>query len=83
MGLDRMAKRQIAVQLVLIAPTDSLPLQIPGVYKVGDDRLCRPLGDADALGHVSQPERLIMRQAEQNMAVVREKRPRRPFAISD
>ena len=77
--LQRMAKPSIQVEPVSVAAAVPLPLQNPGLLKVGHDTLDRPLRDTDPRRHF--PEHLIRIhcQADQDMRVIAQKRPgRRP-----
>jgi hypothetical protein len=59
----------------MVSPT--VPFRHNGLYfdEVGDDPLCRPLGDADLFGDVSQADVRVTGDAEQYLSVVREKPP--------
>jgi len=67
----------LSVDQVVVAPTDSSPVDDPGLDEVRDDPLRGPFGHADLFSDVPEPDVDVLGDAEKNLRVVREKRPRR------
>jgi len=65
------AQWTIAVDLVVVAPTDPSSRHISFSYQVSNDCLGGTLGDPDPLGNVSAPDPWIGGNAYEHMAVVR------------
>ena len=63
------------IDLVAIAPPDTLPLQVPSVHEVADNPLSRPLGDSDDGRNVTKTRVWIALNGEKNLCVAREEVP--------
>ena len=67
----------LAVDCVPVAPSDAFGLDVAGFDQLGEDALGRAFGDANALGHVAQPE-----SPEPEEEPKRQRQPRpRPFPL--
>jgi len=74
-SLDRVPERTIGSDLVAISTTMANPLDVPGLFQVGDDALDRALRDAYKLSNVAHSCLRLPRNAQQDVRVVGEKRP--------
>jgi len=74
--LRGMAHREVPVERVVVAPSRSMPRDVPGVDEVGNDSLSRSLRDADGLGDVAQPHVGVLLEAEKDLRVARDEVPR-------
>ena len=73
--LDGMPHGQARVDMIVIATAPSLRYQVPGISQVTDDALHRTLGDSHFRCQVSHAHRRIIGNADQYVAMVREKGP--------
>jgi len=71
----RVAERSIRVQLVLIAAALALVREVASFFEIGDDVLHGPLGDPDSDCDFAQPNARLLRDANQNVGVIAQKRP--------
>lgn len=74
--LHRMAHCQVVIDCVPVAAPDTASREVTSRDKVGDDRLSGPLSDADPLGDLSGAHVLVLSNADQDVPMVREERPR-------
>ena len=65
-----------SVDQVVVAPTDPSPVDDPRLDEVCDDPLGCPFGDPDLFSDVPEPDIDVLGDAEQNLCVVCEERPR-------
>jgi hypothetical protein len=72
----RMAERELAVHLVLVAPPHARLGQIAGLLQIADDLPHGALGDADGVRDVAQPSARVSGDAREHMGVVRDEPPR-------
>jgi len=70
-----MPQRRERVDVIVVATAPPLERQIPGISQVSDDTLHRTLGDPHPVRKVSHTHRRITDNADQYVAVVREKVP--------
>lgn len=75
MGLHRVAERELAVDAVNIAATDSFPLENAAGHEFRDDLLHRTFRDADCGHHIPQAHFRVLGKAQQDVRVVGEERP--------
>jgi hypothetical protein len=75
MGFDRMTERLIRKDTIVVLPADALVLDKAPVLEVHDDTLNGPFGDPDARGNFPQDERWILRQQDEDVRMIRKKRP--------
>lgn len=71
-----MAKRKLAVNLVLVAATGARLREVAGLLRVIDDLRHRPLGDPDRGGDVPEARGGIRGYAGEHVSVVRHEPPR-------
>lgn len=77
MSLDRMAEREIVPNFVPIPATLPDPFDVPAPFQIGNDPLDGALGDADHARDIAHPHLGLLRDAQEDMGVVGEKRPGR------
>lgn len=77
MPLDRVAKRTVHRDPIVVAPPLALGLQIAGLLEIGDDTLDGTFGDADAGGKITHQDRRRLNDAQKNVSMVGEKSPLR------
>ena len=70
--LERVTEWYGAVDAVVIASSDPFPVQSPLFDQVAHDAVRRTLGDANLLGDLAQGQVRIVREADQNVRVIRE-----------
>ena len=80
--LGRVAHGDVGVDVVAVSPPDALALDIAGLDEVGNDALCRSLGDANCLGDVPQAGVRILMEAEEHLSVVGEEAPGLPAFVA-
>jgi hypothetical protein len=68
------------VDPVVVSSSLALAVDVAGFDEVGEDALGGALGDADALGDVSEPGIRVLGDGEQDLGVVGEKRPGRSLS---
>lgn len=73
--LDWVAKPELGMDQVLIAPAHAIAREVALIHKVRNDALRSPLRYADPAGDVTQPRVRIGGDAEQNVRVVSKERP--------
>lgn len=73
--LRRVPHGMFTVDGISVATPDPGGLDVAGLDELGEDSLARAFGDADPLGHVTQTNVGVLRQAKENLRVVREERP--------
>jgi hypothetical protein len=73
--LSRVAHRAVALDHVVVPPTDAGPLEKTGLGEVGHDALNGTLCDPDVPGDVPKADVGILSDAQQDLGVVSEKRP--------
>ena len=71
----RVAERSIRVQLVMIAAALALAREVACFFEIGDDALHGPLGDPDSGCDFTQSNLRLLRDANQNVGVIAQKRP--------
>ncbi len=71
----RVAERSIRVQLVMIAAALALAREVASFVEIGDDALHGPLGDPDSGCDFTQSNLRLLRDANQNVGVIAQKRP--------
>jgi hypothetical protein len=76
-GLGGMSHRRLSVDQVVVAAADAATLNDFRLDQVCDDPLGCALGDPDLFSDVPEPDVHVLRDAEKNLCVVREERPRR------
>jgi hypothetical protein len=74
--LSGVAHGGVGVDAVAVAAADSFALDVAGLDQVGDDALCRSLGDSDPVGDVTESRVRVALDAKKNLGVVREEPPR-------
>jgi hypothetical protein len=74
-ALSGMPHRVLAVDLVPISTPHTLSRDETRLDEVGDDPLHRSLRDPDVLRDVAQAHVRVLRDAEQDLGVVRDERP--------
>jgi hypothetical protein len=74
---ERMPQRAIGVDVIPISPTDTLANQIAGLLEFLQDPLHGTLRDPDQLADVTLAQLRIPTDGDQDVGVVREKRPPR------
>ena len=72
---DRVAKRSIRVQLVMIASSHAPARGVASFLEIGDDALHGPLGDPNWGCDFTQPDPRLLRGANQYVGVIAQKRP--------
>jgi len=75
MPFDGVAQRQGTMDAVDVAPAVTLARYRPGGFKIDHDLSDRPLGDADLLGEVAEPQLGVMRERDQHVAVIAQEGP--------
>jgi len=70
-----MAHRAVEAELIARAPAEATTLQVARLIEVGEDALCRSLGDAETGRKIPDPQIRIGSQADQGMRVVGEEGP--------
>jgi hypothetical protein len=70
-----MAKRELAVELVLVAASVTRPRDVAGRLEVGDDVRRASLSDSDCVGDISQSQRWVGCYARKHVGVVRHEAP--------
>jgi hypothetical protein len=73
--LERVSEGEVRVDLVAVAAADTFTTDVARVLQLGDDALGGALGDADALGDLSQEHIGVLGDAQQDVRVIREERP--------
>lgn len=63
---------------VAIASAVAAAGQYLGFFKVGNNPLYSPLGDAYLIGYIAQPQFRLARQQDQHVLMVRQERPTLP-----
>ncbi len=76
MLFERMTQREVRLDDVVVAASALDPLHAADRFEVGQDLTRGPLGDVDPLGDVLQPKIGRGCDCQQDVSVVREKRPR-------
>ena len=76
MAVPRVPQRKLVMNLVPVAATATRPREVPGKLEILDDLGDGSLGDADALGDVSESRGGVHRDALEDMGVVRDESPR-------
>jgi hypothetical protein len=74
-AMERVAEREVAVDVVLVAASDAGLGQIAGVLELADDLRHRSFGDADGGGDVSHAYAGVGGDARQHMPVVGDEPP--------
>jgi hypothetical protein len=64
---------QLGLHFVDISPTDPLASDVAVIYKLGDNPVGASLRDPHGLGDITQANAGIVRNAQQDVSVVREK----------
>ena len=75
MRFDRMTEGLVGADPVAVLAADPLPLKESRLLEVGDDPLHGTLGDSHAGRHLAKHERGILREQDENVAVIGEHRP--------
>jgi hypothetical protein len=70
-----MAKRELAVELVLVAASVTRLREVAGLLEIGDDVRHASLGDSDLGGYVSESHRWVGGDAREHVGVVRDEAP--------
>jgi hypothetical protein len=76
-ALRGVSHRVLTVDLVTVSTPHSLAREEAGCDEVGDDPLHGSLGDPDVIGYVAKAHVRVIRDAEQDLGVVRDERPAR------
>jgi hypothetical protein len=76
-GLGGMSHRCLSVDQVVVAAADAAAVDDFRLNEVCHDPLGRPFGDPDPFSDVPEPDVAVLGDAEKNLCVVREERPRR------
>jgi hypothetical protein len=74
-ALSWVSHRMPPLDLVAVSSPHSLAPQEAGFNEVGHDPLDGALGDSDVLGHVAKTDVRVLRDAEQDLGVIRDERP--------
>ncbi len=82
MAGQRVAEREVWADLILIPPAHLIPGDVAGVEQIGEYPLSGTLGNTNFDGGVFHPNLGILRNGEQNMSMISEKRPSVQCAIS-
>ena len=69
----------VPIYLVAVAAPFFDPHEIALGNKVGDDLLCGTFTDADFVGDLANSDRVLARDTEEHVAVIREDEPARPL----
>ena len=77
----RVAERLIRVQLVMIAAL-ALAREVSCFLEIGDNALHGPLGDPDSGCDFTQSNLRLLRDANQNVGVIAQKRPVKVARVS-
>lgn len=75
MGFDGVTKCLVRPDKVVILPAHPLPLNEVSRFEVGDDPLNSPFSDSNPPRHLPQHDRRMLRQQDQDMGMVGQKRP--------
>jgi hypothetical protein len=71
----RMAERSIRVQFVMISAALALAREVASFFQIGDDALHGPFGDPNPGCDFTQSNLRLLRDANQNVGVIAQKRP--------
>ena len=71
------AQGELRVDLVAVAPALPLAQHVSLIDELGEDPVCRPLGDADGAGEVAKPDAGITSHAYQYVRMIGQKAPPR------
>jgi hypothetical protein len=82
-GLGGMSHRCLSVDQVVVAAADAAAVDDFRLDEVCDDPLGCPFGDPDPFGDVPESDVDVVGDAEKDLCVVREERPRRRVLILD
>ncbi len=74
-GGDRVAERSIRVHLVIIAAALALVREVASFFEIGDDALHGPFGNPDSGCDFTQSNLRLLRDANQYVGVIAQKRP--------
>ena len=75
MRFERMSEPLIGSDSVPVLAADPFALDDSTGLKIGDDPLHSPLSDADLRRHLSERERRASREEQQDVRMIRQKRP--------
>ena len=78
----RVGKRNVSVDLVLVAATVSLAGDVAGGGQLSDDAMGGPFGDPDLVADLAQANAGIVGDADQHPGVVGQKRPTGSWMLS-
>jgi hypothetical protein len=78
---ERIAKRQVGLDRVVVAPPVPPSCYVTGVGQLTHDSVRRTLGDPDGLADLAQPDAGVLRYAQQHARVVRQERPGGGFGL--
>ena len=81
-GLSGMSHCRLSVDEVVVAATDSLAVDDPRLDEVCDDPLRGSFGYADLFSDVPEPDVDVLGDAEKDLRVVCEERPRRRALVA-
>ena len=65
----------LRVNRVVVSAALTLPSEVPSFTEIRDDALYRSLGDSDANGYVTRPNRGVLMDADQHVGVVGQEGP--------
>jgi len=82
LGLGGVSHCCASVDQVVVAASDSAPVDDVRVDEVCDDSLGGSFGDSDRLGDVPKPDVGVLRDAQEHLRVVREERPGRRVIVA-
>ena len=74
-GLRDVAHRCLSVDQVVVAASDTAPIDDPCLDEFSDDSLRGPLGDSDLDGDVPERDVDVLGDAEEHLCVVRQEGP--------
>jgi hypothetical protein len=82
LGLGGVSHGRLSVDQVVVASSDSAPVDDVCLDEVCDDSLGGSLGDSDCLGDVSEPDVGVLGDAQEHLRVVGEERPGRGVLVA-
>lgn len=75
MRFHGMTQGKLGVNAIDVSTSLTFAFQQTADFQFGNDLLHRAFGDAYRYGHVAKPNFRILKQADEHMRVVRQKRP--------
>ena len=81
-GLGGMPHCRVSVDQVVVTAADTTAVDDPRLDEVCDDSLRGPFGDPDPFSDVPEPDVDVLGDAEKNLRVVCQERPRRRVVVA-